>query len=105
MQSGEKLVDLVGLSDGSVIIQTPPEITTDTHIQSHRTPISVSTASPSDIAAPDLGLVKASYEELKNKLIQYIPAHRHICPRPLSCPVSRAAVHWVSLPPSQLARG
>lgn len=93
VQSGEKLVDLVGLSNGSVIIQTSPEITTDTHIQSHHTPISVSTALSSDIAAPDLGLVKttmlnapdtanadllkalASYEELSKKLIQCMPAH------------------------------
>jgi len=93
VQSGEKFVDLVGLSDGSVVIQTPPEITTGTHIQSHHTPISVSTASPSDITAPDLGLFKAtrlnapdtanadllkalaSYEELSKKLIQSIPAH------------------------------
>lgn len=91
--SGEKSADLVGLSDGSVIIQTPPKIATDTHIQSHHTPISVSTASPSDITAPDLNSVKAtllnapdtanadllkvlaSYEELSKKLIQCIPAH------------------------------
>lgn len=58
VQSGEKLVDLVGLSDGVVIIQTPPEISTDTHIQSHHTPISVSTALSNNIAAPDSGLVK-----------------------------------------------
>lgn len=35
VQRGEKFVDLVGLSDGSVVIQTPPEITTGTHIPPH----------------------------------------------------------------------
>ena len=93
VQSGEKLVDHVDISDVSVTNQTPPEITTDTHIQSHHTPISFSNASPSDIAAPDLGLaeatmlnapdtanadllkVLASYEELSKKLIQCIPPH------------------------------
>lgn len=92
-KSGDKLDDHVDFSKGSVIIQTPPEITPDTHRQSRHTPISVSTASPSDIAELDSGLVKAtmlnapdtanadllkvlaSYEELSKKLIQCIPVH------------------------------
>ena len=118
--SGEKFVDLVDLSDGSVIIQTPAKITTDTNIQSNHTPISVSTASPSDSAAPDLSSVKAtvlnapdtanadllkvlsSYEDLTKKLIQCIPAHvtppqTHV---PLPSVLSRQAS---SNPPGELA--
>ncbi|KAG7515787.1 hypothetical protein JOB18_016028, partial [Solea senegalensis] len=93
VQSGGKPDDVVGLSDGSVIIQTPSEIITDTHIQSHHTPISVNTTSPSDITRLDSGSVKttmpnlpdtgnadwlrmlSSYEELSKKLIQCMPAH------------------------------
>ena len=56
--SGDKLDDHVDFPDGSAIIPlTPPEITTDTHNQNRHTPISVSTASPSDIAVPDSGPV------------------------------------------------
>lgn len=93
VQNGEQSVDFVDLSAGSVINQTPREITTDTHIQIHHTPISVSTASPSDIVAPDtanndLLKVLAGYEELSKKLIQYMPAHvtppqTHMLPPPV----------------------
>lgn len=92
-QGGDKLDGRVDFSEHSVIIQTPPEITADTHKQSRHTPFSVSTASPSDIAELDSDSVKAtmlnapdtanadllkalaSYEELSKKLIQCMPAH------------------------------
>ncbi len=107
-QGVEKFVDLVDLSGGSVIVQTPLKTITDTHIQSQHTPISVSsTASPRNVPAPDLGSVKAamlnapdtvntdllkvlaSYEELSKKLIQCIPAHTTLPQTHLSPPTAQ----------------
>lgn len=104
VQGEDKLVDLVDLSDGSVVVETPPEITTNTHVQSHHTPIPVNTASPVNIAAPDSGSAKAtmlnapdtvntdllkvlaSYEELSKKLIQCIPVNTALPQTHMSLP-------------------
>lgn len=104
LQGGDKLDDHVDFSEGSLTIQTHPDITTDS--QSRHTLISVRTASPSDSAELDSGSTKAirlnapdtanadllkvlaSYEELSKKLIQHIPAHAspsqaHLPPSPV----------------------
>ncbi|KAI2652606.1 hypothetical protein H4Q32_005853 [Labeo rohita] len=92
-QGWGKLDDRVDFIEDSVITQTAPENTTDTHKQSHHTFNVARAVSPRDIAELDSGSIApamsntpdtastellkvlASYEEISKKLIQCLPTH------------------------------